>query len=250
LIRYFIISYFDFVEANNKSMIMRILKIRQLLLLTIMLFLFYMNGVAQYKTYQLTAGGDTLNAIDNNDMKQGKWVIHVEPLRGEPGFEEEGVFKNNNKEGVWRKYSLAGDIIAVEFYKLGGKDGLQQYYTYLGDLIREESWRGYDPDAPYDTIAVYGEGNNEIMEYKIVKAEQYSVKHGEWKYYDAGTGRLVKVEKYERGHLETPGGNTKTVVAPVEKKKEVEKTPEMIEWEKKNKGKKKVVRDGRTTAGG
>ena len=183
-------------------------------------------------------------------MKQGKWVIHVEPLRGEPGYEEEGIFKNNNKEGIWRKYSLQGDIIAVELYKRGGKDGIQQYYTYLGDLIREESWRGYDPDAPYDTIAVYGEGNNEIIEYKIVKAEQYSVKHGEWKYYDAGSGRLVKVEKYERGHLETPNDNKKTVAAPPAKKKEVEKTPEMLEWEKKNKGKKNVVRDGRTYSGG
>ena len=229
---------------------MLILKIRQLLLLIIIQFLFFMNGMAQYKTYKLNADGDTLNAIDKNEMKQGKWVVHVEPLRGEPGFEEEGIFKNDKKEGVWRKYSLQGDIIAVEAYKLGGKDGVQQYYTYLGDLIREESWRGYDPDAPYDTIAVYGEGNNEIIDYKIVKAEQYSVKHGEWKYYEAGTGRLVKVEKYERGHLETPTDNAKTVKVAPEKKKEVEKTPQMIEWEKKNKGKKKVVRDGRTSSGG
>jgi hypothetical protein len=229
---------------------MQILKIRQLFLLATMLFLFFINGMAQYKSYKLNAEGDTLNAIDNKDRKQGKWVLRVEPLRGEPGYEEEGIFKNNNKEGIWRKYSLTGDIIAVEMYKLGGKDGIQQYYTYLGDLIREESWRGYDPDAPYDTIAVYGEGNNEIIDYKIVKADQYSVKHGEWKYYDAGTGRLVKVEKYDRGHLETPNDNKKTVAAPPAKKKEVEKTPEMLEWEKKNKGKKNVVRDGRTTSGG
>ena len=229
---------------------MQILKIRQLLLLTIIQFLFFMNGVAQYKSYKLNAERDTINAVDMNDMKQGKWVIHVEPLRGEPGYETEGIFKDNNKEGIWRHYSLEGDIIAVEFYKLGGKDGVQQYYTYLGDLIREESWRAYDPEAPYDTVAVYGEGNNEIIDYKITKAEQYSVRHGEWKYFDAGTGRLMKVEKYIRGHLEKPGDNSKTVVAPVEKKKEVEKTPEMIEWEKKNKGKKKVVRDGRTYSGG
>ncbi|MEO6541401.1 MAG: hypothetical protein ABIN74_10435 [Ferruginibacter sp.] len=229
---------------------MRILKIRQLFLLTIIQFLFLMNGTAQYKTYRLSETGDTLNAIDNNDMKQGKWVLHVEPLRGEPGYEEEGIFVKNNKEGIWRKYSLTGDIIAVEFYKLGGKHGGQQYYTELGDLVREESWRGYDPEYPYDTVAVYGTGSNEIIDYKIVKAEQYSVKHGEWKYYDPGTGRLVKVEKYDRGLLEIPGSNNKTVAAPAAKKKEVEKTPEMVEWEKKNKGKKKVIRDGRTYSGG
>ncbi len=229
---------------------MQILKIRQLLLFPIFIFLFVMDGQAQYKSFKLNAEGDTLDAVDKNDKKQGKWLLHVEPLRGEPGYEEEGIFKNNNKEGIWRKYSLTGDIIAVEFYKLGGKDGVQQYYTYLGDLIREESWRGYDPDFPYDTVAVYGEGNNEIIDYKITKAEQYSVRHGEWKYYDAGSGRLMKAEMYERGRLVKPEDKNKTVAAPAEKKKEVEKTPEMLEWEKKNKGKKKVVRDGRTYSGG
>lgn len=231
---------------------MQILKIRHLWLLSIIQFLFLINGMAQYKSFKLNADGDTLNAIDKNNMKQGKWVVHVDELRGEPGYEEEGIFKNDKKEGIWRKYSLAGDIIAVEFYKLGGKHGVQQYYTYLGELIREESWKGYDPDAPYDTIAVYGEGNNEIIEYKIIKAEQYSVKHGDWKYYDpyAG-GRLVKVETYDRGHLETPGGSvTKMLTPAVDKNKKVEKTPEMLEWEKKNKGKKKALRDGRTTSGG
>jgi len=230
---------------------MRILKIRQLLILTIIQFLFLMNGSAQYKTYKLSADGDTLNALDKNDMKQGKWVVHVDELRGEPGYEEEGIFKKDKKEGIWRKYSLTGDIIAVEFFKNGGKDGVQQYYTYLGDLIREESWKGYDPDAPYDTIAVYGEGNNEIVDYKIVKAEQYSVKHGEWKYFEAGSGRLVKVERYDRGHLETsPGSTVKTNTPVIDKNKKVEKTPEMLEWEKKNKGKKKALRDGRTSSGG
>jgi hypothetical protein len=33
---------------------------------------------------------------------------------------------------------------------------------------------------------------------------------------------------------------------PKTEKKKPEKTPEMLEWEKKNKGKKRVVRDGRT----
>jgi len=229
---------------------MLFLKIRQLSLLIIILFLFLMNGQAQYKSYKLNDAGDTINAIDKNDLKQGKWVLHVDEMRGEPGYEEEGIFVKGKKEGIWRKYNLTGDIIAVEFYKLGGKHGLQQYYTFLGDLEREESWRGYDPEAPYDTIPVYGEGNNEIIDYKITKAEQYSVRHGEWKYYDVSTGRLAKLEKYDRGHLEVPGEVAKTNAVPIDKNKKVEKTPEMIEWEKKNKGKKKVVRDGRTTSGG
>ncbi|HRI24199.1 MAG TPA: hypothetical protein PLZ45_05960 [Ferruginibacter sp.] len=230
---------------------MQILKIRQLWLFAIIQIFFLMNGMAQYQSYKLSDTGDTLNAIDKNGLKQGKWVIHVDEVRGEPGYEEEGLFKNDKKEGVWRIYNLNSDLIAVENYKLGGKHGIQQYYTYLGELYREESWLGYDPDSPYDTVAIYGEGNNEIIDYKIVKAVQYSVKHGEWKYYDPKAGgRLIKSETYVRGHLETPGGMAGLVPQKtVDKNKKAEKTPEMLEWEKKNKGKKNALRDGRTTGG-
>jgi antitoxin component YwqK of YwqJK toxin-antitoxin module len=223
---------------------MRNLKLHQMLLLCITQFLFLMNGTAQYKNFKIGPKGDTLNAIDKKDLKQGKWVIHVDEIRGEPGYEEEGIFKAGNKEGIWRRYNLSGDIIAVENYKLGGKDGIQQYYSYLGDLQREESWRGYNPDAPYDTVAVYGTGSGQIESYKIVKAEQYSVKHGTWKYFDE-TGKIAKTFKYDRGKLESEKSNT---IAPkvVSDSKKIEKTPEMLEWERKNKGKKRVVRDGRT----
>ena len=38
------------------------------------------------------------------------------------------------REGVWRKYTLQSDLIAIENYKYGGKDGLSQYYTPLGRI--------------------------------------------------------------------------------------------------------------------
>ena len=47
---------------------------------------------AQYKSYRLSDKGDTLNAIDMTGKKQGKWLLRVAPLRGEPGYDEEGVF--------------------------------------------------------------------------------------------------------------------------------------------------------------
>jgi hypothetical protein len=225
---------------------MRYLKIRQLPVLFTMLLLAGQPGIAQYKSFQLNADGDTINAITKSGLKQGKWVLHVDEVRGEPGYEEEGIFEKDKKEGVWRQYNLTGDLIGVENYRLGGKDGVQQYYTYLGDLVREESWRAYNPDAPFDTIPVYGTGSNDIIDFKIVKAEQYSVKHGEWKYYEAGSGRLIKTEKYDRGLLVTPGVTPAPATVSATPAKKPDKTPEMLEWEKKNKGKKKVVRDGRT----
>ncbi len=206
---------------------------------------------AQYKSFKLSANGDTINRIDKkNSFKQGKWVLRTEELRGEPGFEEEGVYKNDMKEGIWRRYTLIGDPIGFETYLHGGKDGPQQYYSPLGELLREESWRGYNPDSPYDTIPIYGTGSNEILDYKIVKAEQYSVKHGIWKYYEQVTGKLLKTEEWDRNVIVLPNA-PKAVVSSGKSlpgvKKEVAKTAEMLEWEKKNRGKKKVVRNGATS---
>ena len=204
-----------------------------------------MNATAQYKSYKISAKGDTINIVNAKGQKEGRWVNRIEELRGEPGYEEEGLYKDGVKNGPWRLYTLEGDLIGIENYKNGGKDGLQQYYTYLGDLVREESWRGYDPEHPYDTIPVYGTGSNEILEYKIVKAEQYSVKHGTWRYYQPGSGIMIKEEEWERNNIVKPKTNA-PVAAATEKKKAVEKTPEMLEWERKNKGKKNAIRDGRT----
>ncbi len=223
---------------------MRTLKLRPIFIIALLQFAFGIVAIAQYKEFKLGAKGDTINAIKKDGTKAGKWVIHVDEIRGEPGYEEEGEYKKGEKDGFWRRYNLHGDLIGVEHYILGGKDGLQQYYNYLGDLEREEMWKGYNPDAPYDTIAVYGTGSNEIVDYKIVKAEPYSVKDGEWKFYEPGSGRLLRTEKWERNNLVNPAG--RKVAAAYQKPKKVEKTAEMLEWERKNSGKKGAVRDGRT----
>lgn len=204
---------------------------------------------AQYKDFSLTDQGDTVNVIDNKGLKQGKWIVHVDELRGEPGYEEEGEFKDGKKEGVWRRYTLTNDLTAIENYRFGGKDGVQQYFTFLGDPVREESWRAYNPYAPYDTIPVYGSGNNEIISYKVVKAEPYSVKHGVWKFYDSQTGRIVKTETYDRNKLEALDKlePQEEVAKENSKPKEKVKPKEVLEFEKKNSRKKKTkVIDGST----
>jgi hypothetical protein len=221
-----------------------LLKIQKSALILLLLQLFFSKGFTQYKTYELTINRDTINAVNKKDQKQGKWVIKVGEVRGEPGYEEEGIFKDGKREGVWRRYNLNGDLIAMENYRYGGKDGIQQYYTMMGDLGRIESWRAYNPDSPYDTIPIYGQGNNEILSYKIVKAEQYSVKHGTWKFYEPTTGRLIRSETYDRGYL--PKEPEHNFAAKDDKTKKV-KPAEVLQYEKKNSGKKKVkTRDGQT----
>lgn len=213
-------------------------------ILVILLFV-SANAVAQWKDYRLINDGkDTINRIDNNGIKQGEWVVHVESLRGEPGFEEEGVFVNNRKEGEWRVFNLMGDLIGIEFFKWGNKDGVAQYFDINGGLRMEQSWKALNPDKVYDTILV--EDLDKLDSYRevIVKNEGASLKHGTWKYYDPVTGSIVRSETYMLGKLE--GDNSAAVAEPTEKKA-VPKPKEVVEFEKKTKGRKKIrYQDGST----
>lgn len=199
---------------------------------------------AQWKNYQLINDGkDTVNRVDNQDRKQGEWIIRVESLRGEPGYEEEGVFENNRKEGEWRIYNLMGDLIGIEHYRWGNKDGLAQYFDINGQLRMEQSWKALNPDKAYDTIQVEDVDKLDSYSEVIVKNEGASLKHGTWKYYDANTGSVIRSETYTLGKLEND--NSAAMTEPAAPKK-VAKPKEVLEFEKA-KGRKKIrYQDGST----
>lgn len=213
---------------------------------------------AQWKSFIIGQKGDTLNRVDLKGRKQGPWIIQVPEVRGEPGYDEEGHFKDDKKEGRWLRYSLQGDKLAIENYRWGQKDGRCQYFNQMEDLVREESWLAVDPQNPYDTVAVYDPQNpNKILRFEIVKIDEPSVRHGTWRFFDAGTGRVEATEKWVLNRKKTkededaelapidptnPNATT-TKAAPKPKVK----PKEVLEFEKKNSGKKKIkVRDGNT----
>lgn len=209
-------------------------------LLLILFLLISFRGFSQWKGYVISPKGDTINCVDQQDRKQGRWVNHFDEVRGEPGFEEEGVYKNGRKEGTWRLYNLQGDLVGVEFYKWGNKDGICQYFGINGTLLREEGWRALNPDKQYDTLTI--EDIDHLDKYKtvIVKNEGVAIKDGTWKFYDPMTGMVTRTETYTLGKLEKPATSQPTAAAP----KTVAKPKEVLEFEKKA-GKKKVrVQDG------
>lgn len=222
--------------------------------LILIAFLFSYSSFGQCKTYQLDAKKDTINCTDFNDLKQGRWVTRVVNNHGEPGYQEEGNYKNGKKEGAWTTFNLMGDTIAQENYKWGNKNGICHYYNLMG-LIREESWRAIDPLNPYDTVRAYHLDNPDKYDLKIVKVEASTVPHGIWTYYDPERGAIIKTEEYVVGQLITEkksSGNIKDSVFVKNPKDSISlsnknKPPEVLEYEKKNSKKKKIkVRDGAT----
>ncbi|MEO6961463.1 MAG: hypothetical protein ABIY90_05815 [Puia sp.] len=210
------------------------------------LLLVSLQGFSQSPSFIIGVKGDTLNRVDAKGIKQGKWVNHVDDLRGEPGYEEEGQYKDNRKEGTWRVYSLEGDLKGLEFYRWGNKDGICQYFSPSGALLREESWKALNPDKLYDTLVV--EDVEHLNQYRtvIVKNEGAAIKHGIWKYYDPSTGMINRTQTYTMGKLETAKAPVVQDSTQVAEQKRV-KPKEVQDYEKKNSGKKKIrVRTGQT----
>jgi antitoxin component YwqK of YwqJK toxin-antitoxin module len=203
------------------------------------------NSLAQWKDYRLINDGkDTINRIDQKGIKQGEWVVHVESVRGEPGYEEEGVFVNNRKEGEWRVFNLMGDLIGIEHYRWGNKDGVAQYFDINGALRMEQGWKALNPDKAFDTIMVEDVDKLNTYHEVIIKNEGAALKHGAWKYYDPASGSVIRTENYMLGKLE--GNNSSAAAEPAEPKA-VPKPKEVLEFEKKSKGKKKIrYQDGST----
>jgi len=241
-------------------------------LLLILVLAAPLTGLAQWKSFQIGVKGDTLNRVDLKGKKQGPWVSQMPELRGERGYEEEGVYRNDLKEGVWRKFSPEGDLLAMETFFLGMKHGKAVYFTNAGELLREENWKAIDPNNPYDTVDIRDVNDpNRIVRKEIVKVEPNSYKHGRWTYYNTQTGTVDKTEDWV---MDKPKVKEEAVVAggddlaPLDvsdgaakegdskdgkdgkdaKKAAAAKKPQAIlDYEKKNSGKKKIkVRDGQT----
>ncbi|RYY90800.1 MAG: hypothetical protein EOO15_01110 [Chitinophagaceae bacterium] len=244
-----------------------------------MLLLAAPASAQKWKSFTISVKGDTLNRVDQKDLQQGPWVIRQEAVRGERGYDEEGYFRDGFRVGYWRRYSLDGDLLAMEQYRWGMKDGKQVYFDLQGRPTREEMWRAVDPKNPYDTVPVRDlKDPNKIVGYQVVKVEPVSRKHGTWKFYNERDGRLEATQEWVMDRLKTDGiddalapitpasssdSATAAAPAPVKSVREVttaqrpdyrkpektkiKKPPAVVDFEKKHKGRKKYdVRTGET----
>jgi len=208
---------------------------------------------AQCKTFKLSDRGDTLNCVDRKGLKQGPWLVAVPELRGNPGYEEEGEFIDDKKEGIWRRYTIEGDMVAVESYKWGMLNGKSQFYSVLG-LEREEGWWAINPMKAYDTIDVPDLFEDGVYKSVVIKNEGRSFKHGTWTWWDPTTGFVQRTEEFIRDSSVNPlaafGISARSKKAPADTgtaKKKTEKPSIVQEYEKNNSNKKKIkVRDGST----
>jgi hypothetical protein len=229
----------------------------------ILTLFFSTSAFSQLKSYIIGVRGDTLNRVDENGKKQGPWVVRVEALRGEQGYDEQGYYENDMKVDKWVRFSLMGDKIAEENYRWGQLSGKNKYYTRTGGLLREETWRAIEPGKTMDTVDVRDPNDpSKVINRVAVKVEGVAMRHGTTTYYDPEWGTIIKTEEWWMNRIKTgdaiPGENDdelkpidprKKATAKTDKdkdEKEAAKPAAILDYEKKNKGKKIKERDGRT----
>lgn len=140
------------------------------------------------------------NQRDAKQRKQGPWSEQVAPLRGEPGYTWEGVYKNDRKEGVWKKYNDIGDIIAEETFRNGVLDGPCKYYYPNGKPSAAGVMLAMEIEGEIDTVLVIDPVTQEESRVEVVRKGN-SVRNGEWRLWDED-GNMVK-ETYSRGEIVT-----------------------------------------------
>ncbi|MEY3399274.1 MAG: hypothetical protein RL220_1868 [Bacteroidota bacterium] len=91
------------------------------------------------------AGDNTgdFNRIDESGRKQGYWVVKGY-MSNDPSFKadavvEEGSFKDDRKEGLWRKFWPNGNVRSEIMYEMGRPNGEYKIY-YLNGKIEEHAY--------------------------------------------------------------------------------------------------------------
>jgi hypothetical protein len=78
-------------------------------------------------------------------------------------------------------------------------DGEVKYYD-RGHLYCVGNYRGLNASQAYDTIVVM-DPVTQAESYKVISTENGTLRHGTWKYYNPGTGQLMREEEYQVDEL-------------------------------------------------
>jgi antitoxin component YwqK of YwqJK toxin-antitoxin module len=89
--------------------------------------------------------GDTINYIDENNLKQGFWKIFGR-MKKLPDYQpdqvvEQGEYENSRKQGIWKKFFPNGKTKSEIAYVNSRPNGYYKTYYENGELEEEGEWK-------------------------------------------------------------------------------------------------------------
>lgn len=82
--------------------------------------------------------GDTINRVDPQMRKQGKWIYFYDDARTK--IKMKGEFENNRRVGLWIKYFMSGSRKHEVTYQNGKTIGPARFYYENGYVREEGKW--------------------------------------------------------------------------------------------------------------
>lgn len=143
------------------------------------------------QTFSLSKNDDTLNKIDANGLRQGKWVITNE-IKKLPGYPEsakveEGLYVDNKKTGVWTEYFPNGNLKSKITFENNRANGYMIMYNENGKIREEGTWKA----------------GRWVGKYKLYY-DNGEVQH-EWNHNASGKREGVQKYYYENGQVMIEG---------------------------------------------
>jgi antitoxin component YwqK of YwqJK toxin-antitoxin module len=119
-------------------------KMKKILYIFIPIFICSIS-VAQSVPPFIIVDGDTINVVDENNLKQGFWKIFGN-MRKLKEYEptqviEQGKYANSRKQGLWTKFFSSGKTKSEIEYKNSRPNGAYRTYFENGQIEEEGSWK-------------------------------------------------------------------------------------------------------------
>ena len=232
-------------------------RIKKILYIFIPVFICSISVAQSVNTLEII-DGDTVNIVDENNLKQGFWKIFGK-MRRIPGYEpdqviEQGEYGNSRKQGLWTKFFASGKIKSEIQYRNSRPNGAYRTFYENGQVEEEGNWKNnrntasfkryyengqvsqdfaFNSSGKRDGKQVYFYENGQVMiEADITAGKETFVKE----YFEDGT---VKAEKsFVDGKLDEANTKVYESKAPVKDRdaEELKKAPiEIVKVEESEK---------------
>jgi len=198
---------------------------KKILYLFIPIFVCSISVGQSLPTYEVI-GGDTINFIDENNLKQGFWKIFGR-MKKLPGYEpdqviEQGKYNSSRKEGLWTNFFPSGKTKSEIEYQNSRPNGAYKTYYENGQVEEQGSWKNNRNEGEFKRHYENGQVSQEFAFNPTGKRD------GKQKYYyDDGTLMIeadVKEGKEEKVVEYNPDGSLKAEKVFVDGKLDVANT--------------------------
>jgi antitoxin component YwqK of YwqJK toxin-antitoxin module len=140
---------------------------RKAFYIIITIFIFSITSTSAAQKFKID-NGDTINVVDNNNLKQGFWKIFGSMKKNLPAYQpdqvvEQGKYKNSRKQGLWKKFFPNGKTKSEIEYVNSRPKGFYKTYYDNGQVEEEGNWSSNRQTGDFKRYHTNGEVSQKFI---------------------------------------------------------------------------------------